>query len=302
MSHDDSLPIWALRRLAWPLEAGLVWGLYGLASILPVGFASWMMAGLFRLVGPLTPWHGRALFNIGLALPQTTAVERQRIARAAWANIGALVGEYPHTARLHRHGRIEYRGLEHLQALEGSGGFLLGGHLANWELFTMPAIAVGRRASVIYRPTNNPLVNRLFLGRLNRTAAIFPKGQAGARGISAAVRRGELAGMLVDQKLREGMMLPFFGHPASTAIAHARMALRWQLPILMVRVERRTGCRFVISLEPLDLCCHDGSDDAQVAALASRINSILEHWIRDRPEQWFWFHRRWPQSKGEDAS
>jgi len=26
----------------------------------------------------------------------------------------------------------------------------------------------------------------------------------------------------------------------------------------------------------------------------AQINAILETWIRDRPEQWFWLHRRWP--------
>ena len=31
-----------------------------------------------------------------------------------------------------------------------------------------------------------------------------------------------------------------------------------------------------------------------VAALMTRVNQILEEWIRDRPEEWFWLHRRWP--------
>jgi len=33
---------------------------------------------------------------------------------------------------------------------------------------------------------------------------------------------------------------------------------------------------------------------ADAAALMTRVNATLEEWIRDRPEQWLWVHRRWP--------
>jgi KDO2-lipid IV(A) lauroyltransferase len=26
----------------------------------------------------------------------------------------------------------------------------------------------------------------------------------------------------------------------------------------------------------------------------AQVNQILEGWIRDRPGEWFWLHRRWP--------
>ena len=28
--------------------------------------------------------------------------------------------------------------------------------------------------------------------------------------------------------------------------------------------------------------------------MMAAVNATLEGWIRERPEQWFWLHRRWP--------
>ena len=31
-----------------------------------------------------------------------------------------------------------------------------------------------------------------------------------------------------------------------------------------------------------------------VAVLTANVTAILESWIRERPEEWLWVHRRWP--------
>jgi Kdo2-lipid IVA lauroyltransferase/acyltransferase len=79
----------------------------------------------------------------------------------------------------------------------------------------------------------------------------IPKGAIAARRAIAALRRGTHLGLLADQKMNDGIPVPFFGRLAMTARADA-------------------------------------------AALMVRINAILEAWIRDRPEQWLWLHKRWP--------
>ena len=29
--------------------------------------------------------------------------------------------------------------------------------------------------------------------------------------------------------------------------------------------------------------------------LAAQVNQVLERWIREKPDHWFWLHRRWPE-------
>ena len=100
--------------------------------------------------------------------------------------------------------------------------------------------------------------------------------------------------MLVDQKLNDGIAVPFFGRPAMTAPALALLALRFDCDVLPARVERLRGARFRLTVCPPLPLPHSGNQNADVAGLTAAVTAALEAWIRDRPEQWFWLHRRWP--------
>ena len=54
---------------------------------------------------------------------------------------------------------------------------------------------------------------------------------------------------------------------------------------------RLAGSRLV-SISPL-IELPEADDDATVLAVATAINEEIERWIRSRPDQWFWPHRRW---------
>ena len=100
--------------------------------------------------------------------------------------------------------------------------------------------------------------------------------------------------LLADQKMNDGIEVPFFGLPAMTAPAIARLGARFGCPIVPVRSERTGGARFRITVEP-PLYTIDGGDAAgNVTATMAGVNAVIEGWVRRRPEQWLWLHRRWP--------
>ena len=108
------------------------------------------------------------------------------------------------------------------------------------------------------------------------------------------MRRGGHVSLLADQKLNEGIAVPFFGRPAMTAPALALLALRFGCAILPARVERLRGARFRLTLyPPLDMP-RSGDRDGDVMTIMTAVNATLEAWISERPEQWFWVHSRWP--------
>jgi KDO2-lipid IV(A) lauroyltransferase len=100
--------------------------------------------------------------------------------------------------------------------------------------------------------------------------------------------------MLADQKMNDGIPMPFFGRTAMTSTALASLALRFDCDVLPARVERLGGSRFRLTVFPRLPLPHSGDRHADVAMLMARVNEVLEAWIRDRPEEWFWLHRRWP--------
>ncbi len=56
--------------------------------------------------------------------------------------------------------------------------------------------------------------------------------------------------MLVDQQLREGISIQFFGHPAQTAISHIRVALKQDKPIYLARVTRHNSAHITVGISP----------------------------------------------------
>ncbi|MEE8140318.1 MAG: lysophospholipid acyltransferase family protein, partial [Alphaproteobacteria bacterium] len=102
-------------------------------------------------------------------------------------------------------------------------------------------------------------------------------------------------------KLNDGISVPFFGIEAMTPAAPAQLALRFGCPLVPVRVERLGPGRFrLASFEALALP-DSGDRQADTVAVMAALNEILEAWIRDRPEQWLWLHRRWPEAAYRQA-
>ena len=280
------------RIFIWPLEAVLVILIFGAARLLPLPVASAALGGFLAGLGPLTPWHGRAARNMRLAMPEMTDDEQRRVLAGMWWNLGRVLGEFPHIHRMAGRGRIEFEGLENLRGLDG-GAILVGAHIGNWELGPYAALREGHRVAAIYRPLNNRLLAWLLTRRqANYGGDIYRKGREAALGMVSTLRKGQIMCLLVDQQLREGMAVPFFGHPAQTSISHVKLAIRKRVPLMYMRTRRISGSRFRVSISP-PIALPDADDDASVLAVATEINHTIECWIRDTPEQWFWPHRRW---------
>jgi KDO2-lipid IV(A) lauroyltransferase len=276
----------------WPLEAAIVVLIFGAARLLPLPVASAAMGGLFAAIGPLTPWQGRAARNMKLAMPEMTDAERRHVLAGMWQNLGRVIGEFPHVHRMVGLGQIEFDGLENLRGLDG-GAILVGAHIGNWELGPYAALQEGHKVAAIYRPLNNQLLAWLLARRqANYGGDIYRKGREAALGMVSTLRKGQVMCLLVDQQLREGMAVPFFGHPAQTSISHVKLAIKKQVPLIYMRTRRLNGSRFRVSISP-PITLPNQDDDESVLAVASEINHTIEGWIRETPEQWFWPHRRW---------
>lgn len=289
---------WAIRNLSHPLEAALLGGFWKLCGLLPLDVASNLGGRIGRTVGPFLPGDGTARRNLALVMPELDGAARDRIVAGMWDNLGRTLAEYPHLAQIVAE-RIDVVGRDVLAEMrdDGRGGFFVGGHFANWEAPVAYALSFGLDFALVYRAPNNRFVDRL-LRRFRGAPANrqIPKGPDGSRLLMRALGEGAHVGMLVDQKLNDGIASLFFGRPAMTAPATARLALRRKLPAAPIRIERLGGARFRLTVfPPVGMPADDTAEN--VAALTRRFNDIVEEWVRERPEQWLWLHRRWPESK-----
>jgi KDO2-lipid IV(A) lauroyltransferase len=268
-------------------------------GLLPLGWASAIGGALARTIGPQLGISKRARLNIARALPALSQAEIAHIVAGMWDNLGRVAAEYPHLRGIRVFdpvGPVETHGFEHMDRAVAAGRrmIIFSGHIANWEIGMLAAVQYGADVAQIYRAANNPLIDRMITRFRGTGGELIPKGTVAARRAIAVLRRGAHLTMLADQKMNDGIPVPFFGRPAMTASALAALALRFDCDMLPARVERLGGARFRLTVFPPLPLPRSGDHHADVAALMTRVNRILEEWIRDRPEEWFWLHRRWP--------
>jgi Kdo2-lipid IVA lauroyltransferase/acyltransferase len=286
-------------RLADHLEA---WGaalVFGALALFPIEWASAVGGALARRIGPFLRISNQARSNLRRAFPGVEDSEIERIVKAMWDNLGRVAAEYPHLRNIRifaPDGRVKTHGFEHMDnaVARGRRMIIFSGHLANWEIGALAAVQYGITVTQIYRAPNNPLVDRMIARFRGDRGEYIPKGVSAARRAFSALYRGEHLTMLADQKLNEGIPVPFFGRPAMTATALSLLALRFDCDVLPARVERLDGARFRLTVfHPLPIA-RSGELDADVATLTADVTAVLESWIRDRPEEWLWVHHRWP--------
>lgn len=282
--------------LAYRLEALAFKAWIALCRALPLDAASALGGSLGRWIGPYLPAHRTALSNLALAYPDMREQERKRIAMDMWEHLGRVGAEFPVLPGTRLTERVQYEGLENLPP-SGTQVFFMSGHIGNWEtLYSLPH-KHSHPVTLIYRHANNPLVDAMICAlRASQCRDMFPKGRHGATRLGRALKSKHSIAMLVDQKMNTGIPVPFFGHPAMTAPAIAEMSMRFCIPILPVRSIRTQGAHFRVILYPALPMPDTGDHEQDVRSLMTDINALLESWIREYPAQWFWVHKRWPQS------
>ena len=283
---------------------------YGAEAALFFGFM-----GIFRILGPETAsglggWIGRNLFsllppdrvaraNLAAAFPEKTQTERNQIRRSMWDNLGRVVGEYPHLARFSPKGddpRITYSlppGMS-LDDLKQKPVIFLSGHLGNWEMLPILAGQLGFDGAAVVRPPNNPYVADWVARqrRINGPDTMIAKHNA-ARPMLAQLKAGKMLCMLVDQKLREGIAVPFFGRDALTTPAPAALALKMGAHIIMASNRRVSGPRFHVTVQPELTFQTSGDEAGDLVRLTAAIQARIEEMVRADPGQWLWIHNRW---------
>jgi len=294
-------PLTASEYLRYTAEAAPFFFFMGLFKLLGIDVASALGAFIGRhIFYRITPITDRARENLRAAYPGMTAADMESIIREMCDNLGRTVAEYPHLDKLKLTGpdpRLEISGNENADAAiaRGKGVMFISGHFANWEAMPVMATELGYEGGLVYRPPNNPFVDR-YISRMRAKAGPkiqIGKGAQGTRRIFTLLRRGLAILMLVDQKTEQGVAAPFFGRDAMTTPAPAALALKLGAALLPASNERLKGARFRMTIHPPITFTPSGDHDADVLALTRKINEAMEACVRARPSQWLWIHRRW---------
>lgn len=238
--------------------------------------------------------------NLARAFPEKSLNEIKRICRESYENLGITLLEL---LKLRDLSETELREIVRYENIElindvhsrGKGLILLSGHFGNWEYLAYTAgLFSGIPVTVIVKPQKNKtsdiLLNSYRIKGGNRIVNMYKA----AREIISVLGRGEAIALLADQSATKDkdVFVDFFGIPAATYEAPARLSLKFKSPIIMGFAVRQNDGTYRVKLEeinPEDFM----DDDDPVIALTSAHVKALENAIRENPGQWAWQHKRW---------
>ncbi len=289
-----------IKKIRYLIEAAIVKLSLWFFEILGPQKASDSGSFLARLIGKRHPTHKLAMQNISKALPNLSAQEKVKILDDMWDNLGRVVGEYVHIVKATPQELIEKyiifnkESLANIEFLKQNkkGGIFFSGHIGNWEVGPKIFMHQGFDVSTIYRPLNNPYVEKMTAPI--RGSRLIAKGSQGNRQIIEALKKGEYILIMADQKISEGEPVKFFHDDAITATAIARIALKYDVPLIPVRsIRLEHRVKFMAEIERPLAFQKTNDINKDVMNLTRLVNYKLEEWISQYPAQWFWVHNRW---------
>lgn len=292
--------IW-LRNGLWALDAGAMALFWLTMKLLGPDRAVAVGSRLLAWSGPRSDKHRHVVANLRIMFPDYSSAEIEALARRSWGNLGAILADYPHLGAIADDpARLQVVGDGPVQEriARGEPMILVTPHLGNWELTAACGARNGLTMAVVYSPQQNLLLDRLLQRMRRPLGTHFLSGKRGARSIIAEMNKGVSIGMLPDQRVNRGVVLPFFGQNACTTTAPARLALSSGRALFPARVERLEGARFRLTVHDRILPDDCGAPEPeQVLQMTRRLNTLFEQWIRERPEQWLCTKRRWSKGK-----
>jgi KDO2-lipid IV(A) lauroyltransferase len=293
-----------LGRLGARAVLGLLWLVHGL----PLGVQAALGRGLGAVLHAFAGRRRRiALRNLELCRPDWPLAKRQALVRDHFGWLGRSLLE---------RGLLWYAPGERLKQLihvEGEVDFAekhpgpvmwLVPHFMGLDVAGMASQLFQTRqvASIYQRQSNAVFDDAMKKGRLRfGRAEIFSRHEKALR-LVRAIKRGAVFLNLPDMDFgaKDAAFVPFFGVPAATLLAPARMAASLKLTVQPVVAEMLPGgqgyrVRFLPPWTDFP------GDDDEVAA-TRRINAFIESEIERLPAQYLWVHRRFKtRPQGEPA-
>ena len=279
------------------MSARLLIGLLWLLHFLPLGLLAALGRGLGRLLWWLAGSRRRiALKNLALCFPELPPAEREALAREHFAMVGRSLLErgllwFASPERLQRMIRIKGN-IRLAEETPGAMMWLLP-HFVGLE-WVGPALMLNqKRPGVdVYQPQSNAVLDaRILAGRSRFGTTAFVDRHDGIRPVLRLIKQGYafLNAPDLDHGEKDSAFVPFFGVPACTLLAPARMAASQGMvvqPLVVTMLPGGQGYE-VEACEPIP-----GYPSDDPLADAHTVNAWLEARVRRHPAQYFWVHKR----------
>ena len=249
---------------------------------------------MFKKLGPVFKSKKIITQNLKIFSNNISKNEIEKISFEMWENYGKTFIEYVFLNIFKKKDtHIEILGEENLiNILENKKPVIfVSGHFANYELMSMEITKKQIKLATIYRPLNNFFLNP-FMEYLRKKYVCKNQIQKGIKGVRKAIeylKNDYSVALMIDQRVSEGEKINFFGKQAFTTTLPAQLAIKFNLGIVPVFIERKINEKFTVEFFR-EIKSSNYKDKKE---LTEKLNDVLEKMIKRNPSHWIWTHNRW---------
>ncbi|WP_281950404.1 lipid A biosynthesis lauroyl acyltransferase [Nitrosophilus kaiyonis] len=172
---------------------------------------------------------------------------------------------------------------------------LITAHYGNWELIPLAIGAFFAPMSVVGRALESKSIDKIVKKNREQFNIKLLDKKGAAKGMINALKNGRIVGLLVDQNTRtkEGILIDFFGKKARHTPSASLLARRFNAKIIPVFITTNDYEKYTITFYEPIICQKSQNSDEDIKNCTQAQADITEKVIRKKPDEWFWFHKRW---------
>ena len=260
-----------------------------------IGFKNSSNIGFFlgKTLGPIFRSKSLIIKNLEKA---NIKGDFEKISSNVLGNYGRIFAEYVHLKNFKNDKLskfISIEGKEYLDQIKKNKKkvIFISGHFNNFELMAMQIEKEGINCAAIYRPLNNPYLNKVMekIRKRDICKKQIKKGLTGTRELVKLIKKGASIALMVDQRVREGEKVSFFNHLATSTTIPAQFIKKYECDLVPIYIERKNKFYFKMYVsKPIKISKNKSSFE-----ITKFINQILEKMILKNIDQWIWTHDRW---------
>jgi KDO2-lipid IV(A) lauroyltransferase len=283
-----------IKKINYFLQAFFIYLFFLIGRCLGLKISRKIFSFLFSSFGPFFKSRITISNNLKIFSKNISNLEEKKIIKKMWENYGMTFIEYiflDYFKKNKSHVLIE--GEKNLYSINEKNKpvIFISGHFANFELMSMEITKKNINLATIYRPLNNFYLNP-FMEYLRKKYVCknqIKKGINGVRDAIGFIKKNHSIALMIDQRVSEGEKINFFNKPALTTTLPAQLAMKYDLKIIPVFIQRIKNGGFKIEFHKEI----NGKNFNNKLELTKELNKVLEKMISNKPDQWIWTHNRW---------
>ena len=283
-----------MKNINYFTQSLVIYLFFFIGKVLGLTLSRIFFSSFFSMIGPIFKSKKILNKNFNNFHPEISDLKKNKILKNMWENYGMTFIEYIFLNYFRKqNSHIEIKGEKNLIEVidKKKPVIFVSGHFANFELMSIKITKKNIDLATIYRPLNNFFLNPFmeFLRKKYVCKNQIKKGINGVRETINYIKKGHSIALMIDQRISEGELVNFFSKPAFTTTLPAQLAIKYNLKIVPVFIERLNNNKFEIEFkDQIDVKNYKNKFE-----ITKKLNEVLEAMIVKNPNQWIWTHDRW---------